>query len=129
MFAIHEADFDGLVRLEGEIAIVAISGEVDVANIDVFTALLAAAESLDPSGIVIALDKAAYFCARAVGMLGAWGLRLKSERRCSVVVFCPKKHFMCKIFRILEFPHAVAPSLSDALAAASRPAARLEALC
>lgn len=128
MFAIHEADFDGLVRLEGEIAVVAISGEVDAANIEVFAALLAAAESLEPSGVVVALDKAAYFCARAVGMLGALGLRLKAERSCSLVVFCPKNHFMCRVFRILEFPLPIAQSLSDALETASR-AARIEALC
>lgn len=107
MFAIHEADFDGFVRLEGEVAVVAISGDVDIANIDLFAALLVAAESLKPGTVVVSLENAFYFSARAVGMLAAWGVRLKERRGCGFAVVCPREHVLRRVLSILEFPHAV----------------------
>lgn len=100
------------------VTVVAVKGEVDIANVDELRLCLERATQERGPGIVIDLTTAAYFDSRTIALLADFATRMRVHRQ-RVAVVAPNDGFAARILQIAGLPLIVPayPSRDEALEA------------
>ncbi|MBV8459903.1 MAG: STAS domain-containing protein [Candidatus Eremiobacteraeota bacterium] len=98
------------------VIVVAIKGEVDIANVDELRLCLEQATRERGPGIVVDLTAASYFDSRTIALLADFATRMRVHRQ-RVAVVAPNDGFAARILQIAGLPLIVPayPSLAEAL--------------
>lgn len=111
-----------LLQVANGVPVLAISGEIDIANIDQFKASAADAARDDSERIIVSLEKVTYLDSHTLEALVDLGKRLRTNRR-RLLVVAPKSSPAGRILRTtgLELAIALFESVDDALQSTSEP--------
>ncbi len=105
------------------VSVVAIKGEVDIANIDELRLCLEHAAEDRSTGVVIDLTKTAYFDSRTIALLADFATKLRVHRQ-RIALVAPADGFATRILQVAGLPLIVPSftSLKDALNSVKEPA-------
>ena len=104
------------------IPLLAISGEIDIANIDQFKSFASNAARDDSERIIVSLEKVTYLDSHTLEALVDLGKRLRTNRR-RLLVVAPKSTPSGRILRTtgIELAIALFETVDDALQSTSEP--------
>jgi anti-anti-sigma factor len=110
-----------LQRVEGT-PVLAVSGEIDIANIDEFKSVAADAARADFDRLILSLERVTYLDSHTLEALVDLGKRLQTNRR-RLLVVAPKLSPAGRILRTtgLELALALFETVDDALQSTSEP--------
>ena len=117
----NQADF--LTSIVDGVCVVAIHGEVDIANVEGLRQCLEKAAEERGPGLVVDLTRATYFDSRTIALLADFATKMRVRRE-RVALVAPAHGFAARILQIAGLPLIVPAfqSTADALNSVKQPA-------